>query len=166
MDYIEVGKIVNTHGVRGEVKLNPSVDYVAELTEVDTFYVKTKTEYVKMHAERVRIHKNCAIIKLSGVDTMSEAESYRGKVIYIEKDMDLPEGEYYIEDLIGLSVLDEKEGNIGTLTDVFSTGAHDVYEVTTTTGQKVLIPAVSQFIKEINMANEQILVCLIEGMLE
>jgi len=166
MDYIEVGKIVNTHGVRGEVKLNPSVDYVAELTEVDTFYIKTKTEYVKMHAERVRIHKNCAIIKLSGVDTMSEAESYRGKVIYIEKDMDLPDGEYYIEDLIGLSVLDEKEGNIGTLTDVFSTGAHDVYEVTTTTGQKVLIPAVSQFIKEIDMANKQILVCLIEGMLE
>ncbi len=166
MDYIEVGKIVNTHGVRGEVKLNPSVDYVAELTEVDTFYVKTKTEYVKMHAERVRIHKNCAIIKLSGVDTMSEAESYRGKMFYIEKDMDLPEGEYYIEDLIGLSVLAEKEGEIGTLTDIFSTGAHDVYEVTTKTGQKVLIPAVAQFIKEINMEKKQILVCLIDGMLE
>lgn len=166
MDYIEVGKIVNTHGVRGEVKLNPSIDYVEELTDIKTFYVKTKTDIIKLAAERVRIHKNCAIIKLSGVDTMSEAEGYRGKTFFIEKDMDLPEGEYYIEDLIGLSVLAENEGDIGVITDIFSTGAHDVYEVTTQAGQKVLIPAVSQFIKEINMEKKQILVCLIEGMLE
>ncbi|MBE7010447.1 MAG: 16S rRNA processing protein RimM [Ruminococcaceae bacterium] len=166
MECIEVGKIVNTHGVRGEIKLNPAIDYVEELTEVDTFYLKDKSGYIPLYAERVRIHKNCAIIKVRGIDDMSTAETYRGRTLFVEKSEDLPEGEFYIEDIIGLTVSTEDEGVIGTVSDVLRTGAHDVYEVTTPDGRKALIPAVSQFVNDIDMDEKIMYVTLIEGMLE
>ncbi|MBE7022784.1 MAG: 16S rRNA processing protein RimM [Ruminococcaceae bacterium] len=165
MDYIEVGKVVNTHGIRGEIKLNPWTDNLPEITEIDTFYLKDKDGFRPLHAERVRIHKNCAIIKAAGIDDMNAAEQLRGRVLYVEKMEELPEGRYYIADLIGLSVKTE-EGEIGILSDVLQTGAHDVYEITTTEGKKALLPAVSQFVEEINMDARYIRVRLIEGILD
>ena len=165
MDYIEVGKIVNTHGIRGEIKLNPWTDDVEELITTPSFYLQEGASFRRLDAERVRIHKNCAIIKCKGIDDMTTAETLRGKTLFVMKEEELPEGRYYIADLLGLFVK-TAEDIIGKLTDVLQTGAHDVYEVTTKENKKVLIPAVSEFVKEINLSAGYILVELIDGFLD
>jgi len=166
MDYIEVGKIVNTHGIRGEVKLNPWTDSLEDLLETEIFYLKKGIDFLPLEAERVRIHKNCAIIKFGGIDDMTEAERYRGQVMYVEKEEVLPDGRFYIADLIDLNVETEEGVVIGRVSDVLQTGAHDIYEIITTEGKKALIPAVSEFVKEISLEDRTIYVHLIEGMLE
>ncbi len=165
MNLIEIGKIVNTHGVRGEIKLNPWTDSLEALSDIDTFYYKEKGQIVPLHVTALRFHKNCAIIKAEGVDDLETAETFRGRVFYVEREENLPEGRYYIADLIGLSVLTE-EGVFGTVADVFSTGANDVYEVKREAGKPVYLPAIKQVVQEINLQEGYIQVVIPEGLLE
>jgi len=122
MELIEVGQIVNTHGIRGEVRLNPWTDDINDLLELSVFYSQDKSVY---KVESSKIHKNVLIIKFSGISTMNDAEKLKGKILFTEK-VPLPEGRYYIQDLIGLTAVDGDE-ELGNLTDVFNTGANDIY---------------------------------------
>lgn len=164
MELIEIGEIVNTHGIRGEMKLNPWTDDLEALTETKSFYYKQGGQSLLLSVQRIRIHKNCAIIKAEGVDDIQAAEAFRGKVLYVEK-AELPEGVYYISDLIGLEVR-EDENLLGKVTDVFSTGANDVYEVSRPGRKPVYLPAIGQVVQEINIAGGYICVRLMEGLLE
>ncbi len=161
MELIEVGQIVNTHGIRGEVKLNPWTDDLYDLLDLDVFYNK---DGVPLKAESARVHKNVVIIKLFGINNMNDAEKMKGQTLYTEK-TPLPEGRYYIKDLIGLNVY-ENDTLLGTLTDVFNTGANDIYEVKTTDGKNIYLPVIDGVIGDVDIQNKRMSVTIPLGLLD
>lgn len=165
MDLIEIGQIVNTHGVRGEVKINSWIDDLYEFEDFENFYYKKNNEYIKLTCDSLRFHKNCAIIKFKEIKDMNEAESFKGTVVFSEKNMNLPDGVFYVGDLLGLKVFADEE-EIGEIIDVFKTGANDVYTVKTIKGKQAYIPAVKDFIKNIDLDNGKMEINLVEGLLD
>lgn len=159
MELIEIGKIVGTHGIRGEVKLTPWTDDIYDLSELETFYLKDGTP---LHVELSRVHKNVLILKFKEVADMDEAERQRGKILFTEK-LPLPEGRYYIQDLIGLDAV-TCENVFGKLTDVFNTGANDVYEIKTHDGKTLYLPVIDGVIDRVDLAEGKIYVTIPEGL--
>lgn len=142
-EYLEIGKVVGTHGVRGELRVEPWCDTPAFLTKRKTLYWDAAgTRPVGVRGARV--HKTLVLLLLEGVESVEAADALRGKILYVARaDVHLPEGRFFIQDLIGLSVFDADSGRrYGTLSDVFATGANDVYEVTGEDGRTYLIPAI------------------------
>lgn len=161
VDLIEVGQIVNTHGIRGEVKINPWTDDMEELLELDVFYLSGGKE---LHVTDSRIHKNCLIVRFREISDMNEAERYKGTTVYTEK-VPLPEGRYYIADLIGMEVFEEGK-LLGKIQDVFQTGANDVYDIKTTDGKSILIPVIPDVVLEVNVEEKRMDVKLPAGLLD
>lgn len=147
--FLEAGQIVGTHGVRGEVRVQPWCDSPAFLSQFTTLYYDEGRIPVKV---RARAHKNVALLAIEGVDTVQEASMLRGRVLYLDRaDVKLPEDSYFIQDLIGLRVVDaDSGGEYGVLTDVSATGANDVYHVRTPRGE-VLVPAVPSIVTAIDV---------------
>ena len=152
---IEVGKIVNTFGIKGEVKVFPEVDY---LDELKAFYVDGK----KMEISKIRFQKNIAIMKIKGIDDINIAENLKGKIMEInESDRpELPEGVYYIDDLIGFDVYTDEGKLLGKLDDIFNTGANDIYQV-----GDILLPAIDEVLKQSDTKNKKIIVHIIKGLI-
>lgn len=150
--YLECGKIVSTHGVRGEVKVQPWCDAPEFLLQFGTLYFGGGTAPVKV--EGARVHKGMVLLKPQGVDTLDQAAALRGRVLYLDREDAPPEdGRYYIQDLLGIAVRDADTGAVyGTLTDVIATGANDVYEITTPAGKKLLAPAIPQVVLATDVA--------------
>ncbi len=159
MELIEIGKIVSTHGIKGEVKLAPWTDDLYDILELDELYLDDgKT----LNIEKARVHKNTVIIKFSEIKDMNEAETMRGKTLYTEK-VPLPEGRYYIKDLIGLTAVTEGKA-FGILTDVFNTGANDIYEIKTDDGKRLYLPVIDGVINEVDLTTQKIFVTIPEGL--
>ena len=156
--YLEAGQIVNTHGIRGEVKIMPWCDGPEFLKAFKTLYIDG-TAYT---VEQARVQKNMLLCKIKGIDDVSAAQTFKNKVVKIDRDSaPIAEGRVFIVDLIGLPVYaDGKE--IGTLRDVYSGPANDVYIVKG--DGEYMIPAVSEFLEEVNVDEGYIKVHLIEGM--
>ena len=147
--FLDSGKIVGTHGIRGEVRIEPWADSPAFLSAFKTLYLDERGETaIKV---RSRPHKNITLCKIEGVDTIEDAERLRGKIVYINRDdVRLDEGVHFVQDLIGLEVRDFDSGALyGTLTDVLRTGANDVYEITRD-GKKYLAPVIDEVVREID----------------
>ena len=161
MELIEVGQIVNTHGIRGEVKLNPWTDDLYDLLDLEVFYEK---DGKALNVESSKVHKNVVIIKFSGINTMNDAEKMKGKTLYTEK-TPLPEGRYYIKDLIGLLAF-EGEEKLGELTDVFNTGANDIYEIKTPDGKRIYLPVIDGVIGDVDLNAKTIEVTIPAGLLD
>ena len=127
--YLETGKIVNVHGLKGEVKVYPWCDSPEVLCQFDVLYTNKGT--VPMEVQSSRIQKNMVLIKFKGIDTIEQAEELKNKVLYIDReDVELEEGTYFIQDLIGLQVFDADTNEYyGVLSDVLETGANDVYTI-------------------------------------
>ena len=159
MELIEIGQIVNTHGIRGEIKLNPWTDDIYELTEYDVLYQKDGSV---LNIENARVHKNTVIIKFREITDMNTAEKMRNTVLFTEK-VPLPEGRYYIKDLIGLTAV-TSEGELGVLTDVFNTGANDIYEIRQNDGRKLYLPVIDGVIGDVNLADKTIFVTVPDGL--
>ena len=159
MELIEIGQICNTHGVRGEVKLNPWTDNLYDLLDLDVLYLKDGTI---LTIDNARVHKNTVIFKFREVENMSAAEKMRGTTLYTEK-TSLPEGRYYIKDLIGLKAIDEN-GAFGKLTDVFNTGANDIYEIKTDDGKTLYVPVIEGVIGEVSLSAGTIFIIIPEGL--
>ena len=144
-EYLEAGKIVNTHGIRGEVKIMPYCDSPELLCEFDRLFMgKSLTE---IYIERSRVQKNMIICKIEGVDTPEEAEKLRNKMLYMHRDdLELDEDTYFIQDLIGMTVKDADTGEIyGIIDDVFQTGANDVYSIKNS-DKSYLVPAIADVV--------------------
>ena len=159
-----IGKIVNVVGLKGEVK-------VYNYSDSDEIYRTTEAVYVGddlVGIENVRLQKNMVILKLAGISDRDGAEAVRGKELFItESDLpELPEGQYYIRDLIGMTVKKENGEILGKVSDVLQNTAQDIFEVENADGRKILIPKVDQFVLEIDKAAGEIRVRLIEGMLD
>ena len=157
--FIEAGEIVSAHGIRSEVKILPWADGPAFLLDFDTFYLGGKAYTVTA----ARVHKTCVLAKLAGIDTPEAAMALRGKVVCVDRSgVDLPEGTVFIADLLGCRVLDDSSNEIGLIADVLTMPSSDVYVVK---GEKsYMIPAVKEFVREINVAEGFVRVHLIEGM--
>ncbi len=162
--FLECGKIVATHGLRGEVKVLPWCDGPEALVPIKTFYLDGGN--TPKRAERCRIQKNMVLLKLEGVDTPEAAQALRGRVLWLDREEDtLEEGQYYIQDLIGLSVEDADTGErYGTLRDVTETGANDVYHVAFPDGRVQLVPAIPQVIAKIDVDGGKMLIRPLEGL--
>ena len=159
-ELIEAGKIVNTHGIRGELRLQPWADSPDFLTGFEYLYIDEKPTKVLS----ARVHKGCVIATLEGVTDIDAAIKMKNKVIKVKKaDIHLEEGTYLIADLIGLSVEDAETGEqLGRITDVLSLPSNNVYVIQ---GEReILVPAVPEFIVETNLDEGYIKLRLIEGL--
>ena len=164
MEKIKIGKIVNTVGLKGEVKVYNYSDSIEIYETIESIYVEDRLTVI----ENVRAQKNMVILKLEGADDRNSAEALRGKELYITEDdlPELPEGQYYVRDLIGMSVTEEDGNLLGHVTDVLQNTAQDIFEVESENGKKLLIPKVDQFDLDIDAEKREITVRLIEGMLD
>jgi len=161
---IDVGQIVNTHGLKGEVKVNPRTDYPEVFEAFDKLYTQDGKEYA---VKGVRYQKNCVLLKLSGIDDVDVAERMKNTVLYAKRELfeDLPEDTYLVADIIGLTVKDAAT-EYGKVTDVLNTGSNDVYEVKPAMGKNIYIPALKDVVKEINIRQGYILVEMPKGLLD
>lgn len=177
MEKIKIGKIVNAVALRGEVKVYHYSDYKERFEELEEILVERNA--AKKHTmesyeiEGVRYQKDMAILKLKGVNDRNAAEALKDCDVYItEADLrELPEDTFYIRDLMGCRVINrsentENEEEIGIITDVLQNTAQDIYQVKTKAGKEVLIPAVGEFIKEINIDEKTVIVSLIPGFMD
>ena len=157
--FLEAGKIVSTHGVRGEVKILPWADDADFLVGLPRVFVDGR-EYAVQHS---RVQKTCVLMKLAGIDDVDAAAKFRDKTVCISRtDVALPEGSVFIADLIGLRVVTDTGDEIGTVSDIMTMPGNDVYVVTGS--REYLIPAVPEFILERNLDAGFVRVKLIEGM--
>ncbi|HIZ23597.1 MAG TPA: ribosome maturation factor RimM [Candidatus Blautia faecigallinarum] len=166
-DLLKVGVITTTHGVRGEVKVFPTTDSADRFLELSHVLLDTGRELKDLEIENVKFFKNLAILKFKGIDNINDIEMYKGKDLWIprEEGQELAEDEYYIADLLGLSVILEDGSHFGTLKDVLETGANDVYVVTTDEGKEVLLPAIKECILDIDLEKNQMTVHLMKGLI-
>lgn len=165
-DKLEIGQIVNTKGLKGELRVNSFSEESNRFETIDTILLKIEKEYKEYKIEKVGYSKNQVVLKLKGVDTIEQAELLKNVYIYIYRKQlgDLPEGTYYIADLIGLDVVTIDGEKIGIVDDIFSTGSNDVYVVKDDLGKQKLLPAIDDVLKEIDIENGKIVVNLIEGL--
>ncbi|MBO5008503.1 MAG: 16S rRNA processing protein RimM [Clostridia bacterium] len=161
--FIDVGQIVNTHGLRGEVKVNPWTDAPEVFEAFDVLYTDDKKHY---KVKGVRYQKNCVLLKLEGVDDMDAAERMRNKVLYAPRELfdELPEDTYLVVDIVGLTVKDDAI-EYGSVEDVITTGSNDVYAVRTKDHRTILIPAIKDVINEINVKEGYIHITMPRGLL-
>ncbi len=159
---IEAGKIVNTHGLRGEVKIVSWCDYPQVFEQFSAVYLKD----IEYKIENVKYHKESVILKLSGVDSIDDAEKLKNTVVFaLREDFGLSEGEFFIADIIGLKVISEGVG-IGFIKDVIQTGANDVYVISRNGKKDLLFPANPETVIENNIESGYIKIIIPEGLEE
>ena len=157
--YLEAGQIVNTHGIRGEVRILPWTDTPDFLRKFKTLYVDGKLMKVLIAS----VHKQQVIVRFEGIDDINAAMPLKGKTVYIDRaDAKLPRGRFFIQDILGAEVVTESGESVGKLTDVLDLPGGAVYEVKGETEH--LIPAVPEFVRKVDVEAGVITVHLIEGM--
>jgi len=164
MEKIKIGQIANVVGLRGELKVYPYCQHKERFEELKSIYI----EAMPFNIENVRYKANLVILKLEGVDDRTQAETIKGKDLWMSEDEleKLPEGTYYVKDIIGFPVEDRTRGRLGVLIDVRSNGAQDLFVIKKTGGGEFLVPAVDQFFVGVDEKAQVVLVDLIEGMYE
>ncbi len=163
--YLEVGKIVNTHGVRGDVKVIPWCDTANFVCNFETLYTKNGERSFKV--TRARVLGNMAILRFEGIDNPNKADELRQTVLYIDRDdAKLPEGSYFVADLIGLEVYDEQGKLYGKIKDVLKTGANDVYEIEGENSTLYYIPAIPSVVLNTDIENEKMTIYPMEGLFD
>ena len=160
IDFLEAGKIVNTHGVHGEVKLQPWADSPDFLASFDRLFI----EGAPVKVLSARVHKGCVVAALDGVSDIESAIRLKNKTVFVARaDVQLEKGRNFIVDLIGLRAVDAENGeDLGVVSEVLSLPSNNVYVIKGV--REILVPAVPDFIEEINVGDGFILVRLIEGM--
>lgn len=166
--YLELGQIVSTHGIKGEVRVNPWCDSPEFACKFKTVYFDDQgIKSVKVTASRA--HGNIALMKLEGIDTVEQAASLKNKIIYMNRnDVKLPKDRWFIADLIGCKAHDADDENKiwGTVTDVSPTGANDVWHITAENGKEYLIPAIPPVIIRTEPENEKVFIRPLKGIFD
>lgn len=164
--YLELGQIVNVKGLKGEVKVNSFTDDNTKFERIQKVFIKQKSNLTGYEIEKVTYNKNQVIIKFKNINTVEEAETLRNSYIVVDREIfgKLPEGVYYIADLIGLEVYTENNEYLGKVDDIFNTGSNDIYVVKDDLGKQKLLPGIDEVIKKIDLEEGKIIVNLIEGL--
>lgn len=167
-EFLEIGQIVNTFGIKGMVKVNPFTDDIKRFDRLKKVYVETRGTKKQYEIEEVKYHKDMVLIKFKGIDKVEDAELLRNSYLKVARkdEPKLDEGTYYIADLIGLDVYSDDGVLLGKLDDIFNNGGKcDIYQVKKQDGKQILLPAISDVIKEINLEQEKIVVHLLKGLI-
>lgn len=167
-EFLQVGAIANTHGIAGEVKVFPMTDDIRRFKQLKEVYLDTGRERLLLHVASCKFVKNQPVLKFKEFSNINEIEKYKRCGLFITRDQAVPLGkdEYFIADLIGLSVIREDGETLGELTDVLQTGANDVYEVTMENGKQVLLPVIRECIKKVDLEKRQVTVHVMKGLLD
>ena len=168
MQYLEIGQIVNTFGIKGQVKVVPFTNDINRFDELKKIYIVNKSSRKEVEIEDVKYHKNIVLLKFKGFNKIEDVENFRNAYLEIDREdgKKLEEGEYYIVDLIGLDVISDEGKNLGKLDDIFNTGSNDIYVVKDELGKQLLLPAIKEVIKEVDLENKKITVHLLEGLVD
>lgn len=166
--YFRVGIISSTHGVRGEVKVFPTTDDVQRFKKLKEVLMDTGTEKLPLEIEGVKFFKQFVIVKFKGYDNINDIEKYKGRELWVTRENAVPleENEYYIADLIGLTVISDEGEELGTLSDVMQTGANDVYVVKLKNGKEGLFPAIADCVQSVEPEKGTMIVHVMEGLLD
>lgn len=164
----QVGAIASMHGVKGEVKVFPTTDEPEKFKSLEKVTLDTGKGEIDLEIQSARFFKNMVIVKFKGIDSLDDAEKYRGKTLWIDRKQAVPleEDEYYQGDLIGLTVVSDTGEEIGKLTEVLETGANDVYEVTSPEGKKILFPAIRDCVKRVDLEAGTMTVHVMDGLMD
>ena len=167
-NYLRVGVISSTHGIRGEVKVFPTTDDVNRFNQLKDVILDTGKEYINLEVQNVKFFKNMAIVKFKGIDDINDIEKYKGKDLLVTRENAIPleEGEYYVFDVLGSKVVTEEGTELGELKEILATGANDVYVVKTAQGKEILIPSIPQCILDVNVEEKVVTVHLLDGMMD
>ena len=162
----EIGQIVNTFGIKGEVKVVPFTDDITRFDDLKKVYVRSKKSEQLYKVESVRYHKNMVLLKLEGIDNPEDAEKFKNSYLEIDRKDAVPleEGTYFIADLIGLEVYTDDGKLLGKVEDIYNTGSKDIYVVEDELGKQVLLPGIDEVIKEV-ILDDRIIVHLIPGLI-
>lgn len=161
--FLEGGKIVGTHGVRGEMRVECWCDSPQFLAQFKTLYLNEGQEKLKVKS---RAHKNMVLLKVPGVETIEQADFYRGNVLYINRsDIKLDKGAYFVQDMIGLSVVDSNtDEEYGKVNDVLKTGSNDVYEMKGSDSKMYYIPAIPDIIDKVDVDDGKLYITPMKGL--
>ena len=166
-DFLQVGVITATHGIRGEVKVFPTTDDPERFLDLETVYLDTGREKKLLTISSVKFFKQFVILKFKGIDNINDIEKYKRCSLYVTREhaVALEEDEYFIADMIGMEVCTE-DGNIfGTLKDVIETGANDVYVIENAEHGEVLVPAIKECIRSVDIEKGQMMIHLMDGLI-
>ncbi len=164
--FLQVGVISSTHGIRGEVKVFPTTDDPMRFKKLKKVLLDTGRERLELEVQSVRFFKQFAIVKFKGIDNINDIERYKGKGLFVPREDAVPlgEDEYYIADLIGMEVFTE-DGHFGVVKDVMETGANEVYIVESDKHGEVLIPAIRQCVLDVNVEGKKMKIRLMDGLI-
>lgn len=167
IERLQVGVITQTHGIRGEVKVFPTTDDVNRFKKLKEVVLDNEKEQLTMTIAGVKFFKQYVILKFKGYDSINEIEKYKGARLFVSRDkaVKLQKDEYFIADLIGMQIITEDGAPLGFLKNVLTTGANDVYVVETPEEKEVLLPAIKECVKNIDMEKALITVHIMEGLL-
>lgn len=167
-NFLQIGVISSTHGIKGEVKVFPTTDDVNRFKKLKEVYLDTGKEKLVIHPESVKFFKQFVILKFKEFSNINEVEQYRNKSLLVDREhaVKLRKDEYFIADLIGLSVVTDEEIQFGVLKDVLQTGANDVYIVETGEGKEVLLPAIKECVLKVDIEAGEVLVHVMDGLLD
>lgn len=166
-EFLEIGQIVNTFGIKGMVKIKPFTDDITRFDNLKDIYVEINKTKNKYEIEEVKYHKDMVLIKFKGVDKIEDAELLRNAYLKVNRkdEPELEKDTYYIVDLIGLEVYSDKDVLLGKVDDIFNNGSSDIYVIKDEFGKQLLLPAISEVIKEIDLDEKRIVVHIIKGLI-
>lgn len=165
--YLEIGQIVNTFGIKGMVKIKPFTDDINRFDRLKKIYISNKNGKKEYQIQEVKYHKNMVLMKLEGVDTPEQADLLRQSYLLVDRAEEEPleEGVYYIVDLLGLEVYTDDNKLLGKVDDIFNTGSNDIYVVKDEMGKQILLPGISDVLKNVDLEKGKITVHLIPGLI-
>lgn len=164
---LQVGVITQTHGVRGEVKVFPTTDDPVRFKDLKHVVLDTGKETLPLEIENVKFFKQFVILKFKGYDNINDIERYKRCPLFVDREDAVPleEDEYFIADMIGLSVVTENGEEFGTLKDVTRTGANDVYIIDSPSHGEVLVPAIKECILDVDIEAGMMKIHLLDGLI-
>lgn len=168
-NFISVGKILNFHGIQGEAKVGYSKNQQDFLKKLETVYIRLNNEYKKFDVTSIRFHKDAALIKFQGIDSINELLPYKGALIFVEQTTireNLEENEFLIDELTGLDVVDTEGNQIGVVVGVSNNGANDLISVKSKTKKISMVPFVEELVPKVDIKGRKITINNIEGLIE
>ena len=165
--FLQVGVISSTHGIKGEVKVFPTTDDPMRFKKLKKVFLDTENERLELEVQSVKFFKQFAIVKFKGIDNINDIEKYKGKGLFVPREDAVPldEDEYYIADLIGMEVFTEDGRRFGAVKDVMETGANEVYIVESDEHGEVLLPAIRQCVLDVNVEEKKMKIRLLDGLI-
>lgn len=165
---LQIGVITSTHGIKGEVKVFPTTDDNERFKMLKECFIEFKDEMIPVKAQGCKFFKNMVILKFEDIDDINDIEKYKQCKLWVDREhaVKLAQDEYFIADLIGITVVKENGEELGVLTEMIPTGANDVYVVTDKAKKEWLLPAIKECIRDIDMENQKMVVRLMKGMEE